>query len=100
MRGHRAKPPSIQYINIGRTINIQRRTLQRRRLQRRLLQRRLSSLACCSVPSVCLFATVSVATLCRVQLSLDETYADIAPVRLAGNGVSAFVSPARKRERP
>lgn len=28
----------------------------------------------------------------NVQLSLEETYADVAPVREAGNGVSAFVS--------
>ncbi|KAA8494319.1 CDK5 regulatory subunit-associated protein 1 [Porphyridium purpureum] len=28
----------------------------------------------------------------NVQLSLDETYADIAPVRIGGSGVSAFVS--------
>ena len=27
-----------------------------------------------------------------MQLSLEETYADVAPVREAGNGVSAFVS--------
>ncbi|MCS6982330.1 MAG: tRNA (N6-isopentenyl adenosine(37)-C2)-methylthiotransferase MiaB, partial [Flavobacteriales bacterium] len=28
----------------------------------------------------------------NVQLSLEETYADIAPVRLSGNGVSAFIT--------
>ena len=31
----------------------------------------------------------------NVQLSQDETYADIAPVRTGGNGVSAFVSVMR-----
>ena len=31
----------------------------------------------------------------NVQLSLDETYADIRPVRLGGNGVTAFVSITR-----
>ncbi len=31
----------------------------------------------------------------NVQLSLEETYADIAPIRLGGNGVTAFVSITR-----
>ena len=34
----------------------------------------------------------STSTAMNVQLSLDETYADIAPVRGKGSGVSAFVS--------
>ena len=31
----------------------------------------------------------------NVQLSLEETYADISPVRLGGNGVTAFISITR-----